>query len=114
METANQDTGPQCLALLSRFHQVAVAHQSAGAPMAVPELARCAKALKFKARSVTETWDGLAGPPLPAIVEMKDKALIIVGKAGPDDILSSAAVGQPASDRQTRLWLWGAPCLFAK
>jgi ABC-type bacteriocin/lantibiotic exporter with double-glycine peptidase domain len=96
METANQDTGPQRLALLSRFQQVAVAHQSAGAPMAVPELARCAKALKFKARSVTETWDGLAGLSVPAIVGMKDKAFIIVGKVGPDDILvQSPLVNRP-------------------
>jgi subfamily B ATP-binding cassette protein HlyB/CyaB len=92
MEAANQDTGLQCLALLLRFHQVSVdpaqiAHQLSGAPMGVPEMLRCAKTLKLKARSVTETWEGLMKLPLPAIVELKDKTFIIVGKVTADDAL---------------------------
>jgi ATP-binding cassette, subfamily B, bacterial HlyB/CyaB len=75
MEAATQDTGLQCLALLLRFHQISVdpariAHQMSGVPMGVPEILRCAKSLKLKARSVTETWDGLIKLPLPAIVEL--------------------------------------------
>jgi ATP-binding cassette, subfamily B, bacterial HlyB/CyaB len=100
MEAATQDTGLQCLALLLRFHQVAVdpaqiAHQLAGASMGVPEMLRCAKALKLKARSVTESWNGLARLPLPAIVEMKDGSFIIVGKISADDAL----VQSPSANR---------------
>src|SRR6185437_824058 len=101
MEAATQDTGLQCLALLLRFHQVAVdpaqiAHQLAGASMGVQEMLRCAKALKLKARSVTESWNGLANLPLPAIVEMKDGTFIIVGKVSADDVLvQSPSVNRP-------------------
>ncbi len=92
MKTADQDTGLQCLALLLRFHQVSVdptqiAHQLSGASVGVPEMLRCAKMLKLKARSVTETWSGLMKLPLPAIAELKDRTFIIVGKVTADDAL---------------------------
>jgi ABC-type bacteriocin/lantibiotic exporter with double-glycine peptidase domain len=41
---------------------------------------RCAKDLKLKARAVATDWAGLTKLPLPAIVELKDKSFIIVGK----------------------------------
>ena len=92
METVQQDTGLQCLALLLRFHQVSVdpaqiAHQFSGAPIGVSEMLRCAKELKLKARAVTESWAGLMKLPLPAIVELKDKTFLIVGKVTADDAL---------------------------
>src|SRR6266567_8655237 len=92
METVQQDTGLQCLALLLRFHQVSVdpaqiAHQFSGASIGVPEMLRCAKDLKLKARAVTENWAGLMKLPLPAIVELKDKKFFIVGKVTADDAL---------------------------
>jgi subfamily B ATP-binding cassette protein HlyB/CyaB len=100
METVPKDTGLQCLALLLRFHQVSVdpaqiAHQFSGAAIGVPEMLRCAKDLKLKARAVTETWAGLMKLPLPAIVELKDKSFIIVGKVTADDAL----VQNPAENR---------------
>jgi ATP-binding cassette, subfamily B, bacterial HlyB/CyaB len=100
METVQKDTGLQCLALLLRFHQVSVdpaqiAHQFSGASIGVPEMLRCAKDLKLKARAVTENWAGLAKLPLPAIVEMKDKSFIIVGKVTADDAL----VQNPSENR---------------
>ncbi|WP_375803703.1 cysteine peptidase family C39 domain-containing protein, partial [Pseudomonas sivasensis] len=65
MESVPQDTGLQCLALLLRFHQIAVdpaqiAHQFAGVPVRISEMLRCAKQLKLKARAVSESWAGLA------------------------------------------------------
>jgi subfamily B ATP-binding cassette protein HlyB/CyaB len=92
MEIVRQDTGLQCLALLLRFHQVSVdpaqiAHQFSGASIGVTEMLRCAKTLKLKANAVTTTWQGLAKLPLPAIVELKDKTFVIVGKATDDDVL---------------------------
>jgi subfamily B ATP-binding cassette protein HlyB/CyaB len=100
METVPQDTGLQCLALLLRFHQVAVdpaqiAHQFSGAPIGVGEMLRCAKDLKLKARAVTENWAGLMKLPLPAIVELKDERFIIVGKVSADEAL----VQNPAENR---------------
>ncbi|MGA2291656.1 type I secretion system permease/ATPase [Bradyrhizobium sp.] len=100
MEAVQRDTGLQCLALLLRFHQVAVdpaqiAHQFSGAAIGVPEMLRCAKDLKLKARVVTEDWAGLGKLPLPAIVELKDKTFIIVGKVSED----GALVQHPAENR---------------
>src|SRR5258708_23715373 len=100
METVHKDTGLQCLALLLRFHQVSVdpaqiAHQFSGAPIGVSEMLRCAKDLKLKARAVTENWAGLMKLPLPAIVELKDKNFIIVGKVTADDAL----VQNPSQNR---------------
>jgi subfamily B ATP-binding cassette protein HlyB/CyaB len=100
MESVRKDTGLQCLALLLRFHQVSVdpaqiAHQFSGALIGVPEMLRCAKDLKLKARAVTTTWNGLARLPLPAIVELKDKSFIIVGKVTDDDAL----VQNPSENR---------------
>jgi subfamily B ATP-binding cassette protein HlyB/CyaB len=92
METVQQDTGLQCLAMLLRFHQVSVdpaqiAHQFSGASIGVPEMLRCAKDLKLKARAVATSWPGLMKLPLPAIVELKDKSFFIVGKVTADDAL---------------------------
>jgi subfamily B ATP-binding cassette protein HlyB/CyaB len=101
METVRQDTGLQCLALLLRFHQVAIdpaqiAHQFAGAPVGVPEMLRSAKLLKLKARAVSTDWLGLLKLPLPAIVELKDKSFIIIGKVTADDALvQSPSEGRP-------------------
>jgi subfamily B ATP-binding cassette protein HlyB/CyaB len=92
METVQKDTGLQCLALLLRFDQVAVdpsqiAHQFSGALIGVPEMLRCAKDLKLKARAVTTNWAGLTKLPLPAVIELKDKTFLIVGKVTADDAL---------------------------
>src|SRR3984957_20918162 len=92
MESAQKDTGLQCLALLLRFHQVSIdppqiAHQFSGTSIGVSEMLRCAKDLKLKARVVTENWAGLMKLPLPAIIELKDKTFIIVGKVTADDAL---------------------------
>jgi subfamily B ATP-binding cassette protein HlyB/CyaB len=92
MEFALKDSGLQCLSLLLRFHQVAIdpvqiAHQFSGAPIGVTEMLRCAKQLKLRARAVTENWAGLMKLPLPAVVELKDKTFMIVGKVNADDAL---------------------------
>jgi ATP-binding cassette, subfamily B, bacterial HlyB/CyaB len=95
MEVALKDSGLQCLSLLLRFHQIAIdpaqiAHQFSGAPIGVTEMLRCAKQLKLRARVVTENWAGLAKMPMPAIVELKDKTFMIVGKVTADDALVHA------------------------
>jgi subfamily B ATP-binding cassette protein HlyB/CyaB len=92
MEPERIDTGLQCLALLLRFHQVAVdptqiSHQFSGAPIGVTEMLRCAKQLKLRARAAAENWAGLMKLPLPVIAELKDKTFIIVGKVTAEDVL---------------------------
>src|ERR1700747_1193891 len=92
METVQQDTGLQCLALILRFHQVPadpaqIAHQFANRLFGVPEMLRCAKDLKLKARAVSVPWTGLARLPLPAIVQRSDGTFLIAGKVNADEIL---------------------------
>lgn len=100
MEVVRHDTGLQCLALLLRFHQVAIdpaqiAHQFAGSPLGIQEMLRCAKQLKLKARAVRESWSGLAKLSLPAIIERHDGTFVILGKAGTDNVL----IHDPAINR---------------
>ncbi|WP_346730765.1 cysteine peptidase family C39 domain-containing protein [Bradyrhizobium sp. 199] len=101
LEAVRQDTGLQCLALLLRFHQIAVdpaqiAHQFAGSAVGVQEMLRCAKQLKLKARAIRENWVGLSKLSLPAIVERHDGSFAILGKAGSDDVLiHDPAVNRP-------------------
>jgi subfamily B ATP-binding cassette protein HlyB/CyaB len=97
------DTGLQSLALLLRFHGVAVdtaqiGHQFAGAPIRVPEMLRCAKTLKLKARLVMADWAQLKKIPLPAIVELQNNGFGILGKLSGDSALIHApAIGRPQS-----------------
>jgi subfamily B ATP-binding cassette protein HlyB/CyaB len=86
---------------LLRFHQIGVdpaqiAHQFAGNLLGIPEMLRCAKQLKLKARAVRENWSGLAKLSLPAIVERRDGSFVIIGKVGADDVLiQDPAVNRP-------------------
>lgn len=57
------------------------------AAIGVPEMLRCAKELKLKARVVSESWAGSLKHPLPAIIELKDKTFVIVGKVSAEDAL---------------------------
>jgi subfamily B ATP-binding cassette protein HlyB/CyaB len=101
LEAVRQDTGLQCFALLLRFHQIAVdpaqiAHQFVGSAVGIPEMLRCAKQLKLKARAVSESWCGLSRLSLPAIVERRDGSFAILGKASTDDVLiHDPAVNRP-------------------
>jgi subfamily B ATP-binding cassette protein HlyB/CyaB len=101
MESEQRDSGLDCLTLLLRFHQVSVdpgqvSHQFPGSPIGVTEILRCAKQLKLKARAVTVTWERLSHLPLPAIVELKDRTFLIVGKVTDDGALvQRPSVGRP-------------------
>ena len=100
MEIVHQDTGLQCLALLLRFHHVAVdvaqiAHQFGGQPVGISEMLRCAKQLKLKARALSESWSGLSQLSLPAIIERRDGSFAVLGKVGADDVL----IHDPAINR---------------
>ena len=67
---------------------------SAGVTIGVPEMLRCAKDFKLKARVVRASWDRLAASPLPAIACLRNGGFLIAGKASADQILvSDPAVG---------------------
>jgi subfamily B ATP-binding cassette protein HlyB/CyaB len=95
------DTGLQSLALLLRFHGVAVdvaqiEHQFAGVRINIPEMLRCARTLKLKARSVTADWAYLHKTQLPAIVECRNNKFVIVGRVSNEGALIHApSVGRP-------------------
>jgi ATP-binding cassette, subfamily B, bacterial HlyB/CyaB len=95
------DRGLEALALMLRFHGVAVdtaqiSHQFAGARIKVPEILRCAKALKLKARAVSADWAYLRKSQLPAIVECSGDNFLIVGKVSDEGaLIHDPAVGLP-------------------
>ena len=64
-----------------------IRHQYAGASFGVPEILRCAKQFKLKARSIATDWARLAQTPLPALAECRDGSFIILGKIVDDKII---------------------------
>src|SRR5215475_839915 len=95
------DGGLEALALLLRFHGVAadtaqIAHQFGGARINIPEMLRCAKGLKLKARAVTADWTYLQKVQLPAIAERRDNDFVIIGKISDHDALIHVpSMGRP-------------------
>src|SRR4051794_29822000 len=97
----NVDCGLEALALLLRFHGVAVdkaqiEHQLGGARVKIPEMLRCAKALKLKARSITADWSYLQKAQFPAIAECRNNDFVTVGKISDREVLVHVpSVGRP-------------------
>jgi ATP-binding cassette, subfamily B, bacterial HlyB/CyaB len=95
------DGGLETLALLLRFHGIAVdtaqiEHQFGGARVRIPEMLRCARSLKLKARAVTADWAYLQKAQLPAIVEYRDNNFVILAKMSEQGALIHApSVGRP-------------------
>jgi subfamily B ATP-binding cassette protein HlyB/CyaB len=72
-----------------------LAHQY-GEAIGIPEMLRCAKELKFKARCVESTWERLARTALPAIAQRRDGSFFLLSRAGNDQVLIlDPAVGEP-------------------
>src|SRR5580704_1486827 len=89
------DSGPvgpssiDAFVLPLRFHEIAVdpaqiRHQLGTAAFGVPEVLRCAKGLRLKARRTITDWARLAQTPLPALAECHDGSFIIIGKVVDD------------------------------
>ena len=99
----DQDTAPaaertiagrniDALVLLLRFHEMAIdpaqiRHQLGGANFGTPEILRCVKQFKLKARTTSTDWPRLAATPLPALAECRDGSFIILGKVVDDKVL---------------------------
>jgi subfamily B ATP-binding cassette protein HlyB/CyaB len=95
------DSGVEALVLLLRFHQIAadpaqIRHQFANATFGVPEILRCARDLKLKARALTADWSRLAKLPLPALAQGHDGSFVVLGRIVDDKVLiQDPAVGRP-------------------
>jgi subfamily B ATP-binding cassette protein HlyB/CyaB len=95
------DAGVDAFILILRFHELAVdpaqiRHQFAGAPFGIPEILRCAKELKLKARAVVADWSRLTKTPLPALAECRDGSFLVLAKIVDDKaLIQDAKVGRP-------------------
>jgi cytolysin-activating lysine-acyltransferase len=74
---AVEDTGLDALILLLRFHEIAVdpaqiRHQHGAAAFGIPDIVRCARQFRLKARAVSTSWDRLAKTSLPALAQCRD------------------------------------------
>ena len=84
--------GPSCpisglaaLILLLRFHGISanaeqIRHRY-GEDFGVPEMLRCAKTFKLKARVARSDWKRLTNTPLPAVAVMSNGRYLFLGKA---------------------------------
>jgi subfamily B ATP-binding cassette protein HlyB/CyaB len=94
-------SGLDSLVLLLRFLGIPadaaqIAHRHGSDAFGIPEMLRCAKELKLKARAVTASWARLAKMPLPAIAERKDGGFFILGRVSLDGALvQDPVLGRP-------------------
>jgi subfamily B ATP-binding cassette protein HlyB/CyaB len=103
------DSGLEALALLLRFHGIAVdkaqiKHQFGGAQVKIPEMLRCAKTMKLKARAVSADWAYLQKAQLPAIVECRNNDFVILGRISDQGaLIHSPSVGRPQTITREQL-----------
>ena len=99
--TRENDPGLTVLVVLLQFHGVAadadqIGHRFGRVPIGIPEMLRCAKDFKLKARVVRSVWRRLPASPLPAIACLRNGGFLIAGKAADDQILvSDPVMGRP-------------------
>ncbi|WP_338510768.1 type I secretion system permease/ATPase [Pseudomonas trivialis] len=93
-QTAVLDTGLACLAMLARFHNVAVspeqlAHEYVedGQVFGKAEILMAARQLDLKAKVVDTTYERLAKTPLPAIACANDGRFFIIARLDQNSIL---------------------------
>ncbi len=92
--SSKPDTGLIGLAMLARFHGVAVEpaqlkHQygTSGRDFSVPEMLRAARALNLKAREVSSSWVRLPATPVPALAALNDGTFVVIGAANEEKVL---------------------------
>ncbi len=95
------DTGLASLALLLRFHGIAVdsaqvRHRFGSVAIGISEMLRCAKEFKLKARAVQTNWARIQKLPLPAIAENHDGTFFIVAKCSGESVLVQEPSKAPA------------------
>jgi subfamily B ATP-binding cassette protein HlyB/CyaB len=102
VKPGSTDPGLYVLVNLVRLQGMSVdpaqIHHSFGAvPIGIPEMLRCAKDLKLKARERTIDWDRLTTTPLPAIAALRDGGFLLLGKIADGKVM----VQMPQSSRPT-------------
>jgi subfamily B ATP-binding cassette protein HlyB/CyaB len=113
MESADtaavEASGLDALVLLLRFHEIAVdpaqiRHQFGNAAFGVPDILRCARQFRLKARAVNSGWDRLGKTTLPALAECRDGTFIILAKVVDDKaLIQDPRVGRPQLVTRTEL-----------
>nr|WP_316233846.1 type I secretion system permease/ATPase [Bradyrhizobium sp. SZCCHNPS2010] len=91
-ETNTPDSGLACLALLLRFHGVAVdpeqlRHRLGGAAVGSSQMLRSARELGLKARLISSRWERLAKVRLPVIAVRSDGQFLLLGKVSEAEVL---------------------------
>ena len=100
------DTGLIGLALLARFHGIAVdpaqlQHRfgNAGRRFGIAEVLRAARAVGLRAREIKSQWARLIATPMPALAAMHDGSFVVIGTVGNDKVL----IQTPGDSRPTTL-----------
>src|SRR5215472_8938403 len=99
--SAVEGTGLDALILLLRFHEIAVdpaqiRHQYGEGAFGIPEILRCAKQFRLKARAISTNWERLAKTSLPALAQARDGSFVILGKVVDDKaLIQDPRVGRP-------------------
>ena len=90
-KSAVPNSGLAALVLLLRFHGIgadpAQIRHRFGDNFGVPEMLRCAKEFRVKARSFQSNWRRLVKTPLPGIAALRDGSFLLIGKASEDQVL---------------------------
>ena len=90
-KSAAPNSGLAALVLLLRFHGIgadpAQIRHRFGDNFGVPEMLRCAKEFRLKARSYQSNWRRLVKTPLPGIAALRDGSYLLIGKASEDQVL---------------------------
>ena len=100
VELTADDVSIASFGLILRFYEIAVEpalirHRVAG-PFGSPEILRCAKEFRLKARAITTDWTRLVQTPLPALAECRDGSFIVLGKVADDKaLIQDPRAGRP-------------------
>jgi ATP-binding cassette, subfamily B, bacterial HlyB/CyaB len=90
-KSAAPSSGLAALVLLLRFHGIgadpAQIRHRFGDNFGVPEMLRCAKEFRLKARSYQSNWRRLVKTPLPGIAALRDGSYLLIGNASEDQVL---------------------------
>lgn len=100
------DSGRGVLVLMLRFHGVPaeadqLRHQIGSTSIGVTDMLQSARAFGLKSLIVSSAWPKLAGTPLPAIAERKDRSFIIVAKP---DVRNDLAKDMNVSAIKRKFW----------
>jgi ATP-binding cassette, subfamily B, bacterial HlyB/CyaB len=106
------DQGLEALVTLLHLQGVAadagqISHRLGTDKIGAPEMLRCAKDLRLKARAYRTDWSRLGSTPLPAIAVLRDGGFLVVAKAAADKVLVQSPASRPAlmtRDELTLIW----------